>query len=134
MTDTTANIQTIQSIYAAFGRGDVAAIVARCAPDAQFGFEGASAAVPWHGPWRGPDGIGRFFGTLAETVEFLAFEPRDFAASAGAVAVLVHLKYKVRKTGRLVDQQQVHWWSLRDGKVQGLVHHEDTAQVRAAVA
>jgi uncharacterized protein len=129
-----ANVQTIQTIYGAFARGDVPAILALCTPEAEFAFEGGTPAVPWHGPWRGHAAIGRFFGVLAETVDFQAFEPRDFAASASAVAVLVRLRYQVRSTGKVVDELQVHWWSMREGKVTALRHHEDTAQVIAAAA
>jgi len=127
------NVRTIQTIYEAFGRGDVPSIVERCSGDVEVSFEGGSATVPWHGPWRGHGGLGQFFSTLAETVEFQAFEPRHFTSSASAVAVLVHLRYKVRTTGKIVDELQVHWWSLRASKVVALHHHEDTAQVLAAV-
>jgi len=127
------NVQSIQTLYEAFGRGDVPTILGLCAPSAEFSFEGASPAVPWHGPWKGHAGIGGFFSVLAEAVEFQGFEPRHFASSASEVAVLVHLRYKVRSTAKVVDQLQVHWWSLIDGKVAALRHHEDTAQVLAAV-
>ena len=127
------NVQIIQTIYGAFGRGDVPAILALCVPSAEFSFEGGSPAVPWHGPWKGHSGIGDFFSTIGRAVEFLSFEPRHFAASASEVAVLVHLRYRVRATDKIVDQLQVHWWSLADGEVTALRHHEDTAQVLAAV-
>ena len=132
MTDNDTNVKTIQTIYGAFGHGDVPAILERCAPDAEFSFEGGVPIVPWHGPWRGHAAIGNFFTTIGGAVEFQAFEPRHFAASPTEVAVLVHLRYKVRATDKVVDQLQVHWWSLRDGKVVALRHHEDTAQVTEA--
>jgi ketosteroid isomerase-like protein len=134
MSEENPPIQTIRAIYQAFGQGNVPAILERCDADAEFSFEGGAGQVAWHGPWRGHAGIGRFFAAIGESVEFTAFEPLEFAASSSAVAVLVHLRYRVRKTGKVVDQRQVHWWSLRAGKVTGLRHHEDTAQVLAAVA
>jgi len=132
MTESETNAKTIRDIYEAFGRGDVPAILERCSPDAEFSFEGGSPSVPWHGPWRGSAAIGRFFGTITEAVTFQSFEPRHFATSASEVAVLVHLRYEIRATKKVVDELQVHWWSLRAGKVSGLRHHEDTAQVIAA--
>jgi uncharacterized protein len=133
MTHLDRNVQTIQALYAAFGKGDVPSILALATEDAEFSFAGASPAVPWHGPWRGPSGITRFFGVVAEGVEFRTFEPLSFAAGTDAVAVRLHLTYQVRGSGRVVDEHQVHWWTLRDGKVCGLVHFEDTAQVIAAI-
>jgi uncharacterized protein len=128
------NVQTIQTVYAAFGRGDVPAILARLAPDARFAFAGGAPEVPWHGPWQGAAAITRFFGVLAEAVELQAFEPLAFAASPDAVAVRLHLRYVVRATGKTVDEQQVQWWTIRDGRISELVHFEDTAQVVAASA
>jgi ketosteroid isomerase-like protein len=89
--------------------------------------------VPWHGPWQGHAGLDRFFSLLGEAVEFRAFEPRRFLSSDSDVAALVHVAYKVRATGKVVDELQVHWWTLSGGKVTALRHHEDTAQVVAAV-
>jgi ketosteroid isomerase-like protein len=126
------NIETIQALYAAFGRGDVPAILSSFAPDAVISFEGASKDVPWHGPWRGHGEIQRFFGVLAEEVEFEIFEPQRFTASPEAVAVHLHLRYQVRRTGKRVDARQIHWWTMRDGKVAAIAHFEDTAQVVAA--
>ena len=133
MSDTDTNVQTIQTIYAAFGRGDVPAILERCSDDAVVGFEGASPLVPWHGPWRGRSEIARFFETIGREVDFQAFEPRHVLGGASEVAVLVHLRYVVRATKKIVDELQVHWWSLQAGRVKALCHHEDTAQVISAV-
>lgn len=133
MDDHERNLQAIQSIYAAFGRGDVPGILERCSSDVAFAFEGASPSVAWHGPWHGASRVGQFFATIAEAVEFQAFEPQSWLASNSDVAVLVRMRYRVRATGKQVDQRQVHWWSLQSGKVTQLCHHEDTAQVIEAV-
>jgi ketosteroid isomerase-like protein len=133
MTHPDRNVQTIQALYAAFGKGDVPSILTLITEDGEFSFAGASPAVPWHGPWRGSAGISRFFTAIAEGVEFRAFEPLAFTSGGDSVAVRLRLAYRVRGSGRLVDEHQVHWWTLRDGKVCSLVHFEDTAQVIAAV-
>ena len=132
MSQSNPHLQTIQAIYTAFGKGDVPAILAHVAADAEFSFAGGSADVPWHGPWRGHDGIQRFFASIGEGVEFKTFEPLGFAAGTDTVAVRLHLVYQVRRSGRVVDEHQVHWWTLRDGKIKTLTHFEDTAQVVAA--
>jgi uncharacterized protein len=132
MTNFYDNVQLVQQIYAAFGKGDVATIAQHLAPDATFSFEGGSGEVPWHGPWRGSEEVSRFFAAIAANVEFEAFEPLAFTAGPDNVAVRLHLRYRVRSTDRRVDEQQVHWWTLTDGKVHTLTHFEDTAQVLAA--
>lgn len=132
MTNPDQDVSTIQAVYAAFGAGDIPGVLAHLTPDVSFTFAGASAEVPWHGPWNGAAEIPAFFTALGGAVTFDAFEPLHFAAGAGAVAARVHLRYRVHATGKTIDEDHVHWWTLRDGKVSGLVHFSDTAQVIAA--
>jgi ketosteroid isomerase-like protein len=61
-----------------------------------------------------------------------AFEPHGFIASGADVVAHLRLAYTVKKTGRRVDEEQLQWWSLADGRVTRLRHFEDTAQVIAA--
>ena len=128
-----ANVETVQKIYAAFGRGDVAGVLANVTDDTEWGFNGGQPqVVPWHGPFRGKAELPKFFGALMENVDISAFEPREFMASGDHVIVHLHVAYTVRKTKRKVDEEQLHWWTLRGGKVSRLNHFEDTAQVTAA--
>ncbi len=129
---TQRNTELVKRIYAAFGSGDVPTIVDAFAPDGAISFEGASPAVPWHRTARGHGELPQFFAAIAATVEFEAFEPLAFVASDEVVAVRLHLRYRVKPTGKLVDEQQVHWWTLASGKVTDLRHFEDTRQVAAA--
>jgi len=132
MTITNHNVETIQSLYAAFGRGDVAGLLSHVTGDAEFSFAGGSPDIPWHGPWRGHAQIQHFFSVIGEQIAFEAMEPLQFTSSQDAVAVRLHVSYTVRRTGKRVDEQQIHWWDMRDGKVRGQIHFEDTAQVMAA--
>lgn len=123
-------IQTIQHIYEAFGRGDVPAIADRMSDDLDFGFEVKDSDVPWHRPVRGRAELSRFFGALAENLEFDAFRPLFFVAGDAAVFVHLHLEYRIRKSGRRVEGDQVHLWRFDDrGRVTWMRHFEDTAQV-----
>ncbi|HTM45893.1 MAG TPA: hypothetical protein VL137_13125, partial [Polyangiaceae bacterium] len=67
---TQPNVQLIQSVYAAFGRGDVAFITAQLAADSRWDFNVRHSDVPWHVPVAGAGEISRFFGALAENVTF----------------------------------------------------------------
>jgi ketosteroid isomerase-like protein len=49
--------------------------------------------------------------------------------------VRLRVAYRVKRTGRRVDEEQVQWWSFDDaGRIAGLRHYEDTASVRDAWA
>ena len=130
MTET--NQSLIQAIYEAFGRGDVAFIAARVRPDARWDFNVTASDVPWHVPVTGSAEVPRFLAAFQENVKLEAFEPRQFIAEGEEVIAHVRIAYTVKRTGRRVEEEQLHWWTVRDGKIQRLKHFEDTAQVLAA--
>jgi uncharacterized protein len=125
-------VSTIQAIYEAFGRGDVATILARVRPDTHWDFAGGSPEVAWHLPVNGATELPGFFKALSDNVAIERFEPREFVHCGPHVMVDVHIAYVVRKTGVRVEMDQIHWWTLDDGKILRLRHYEDTAQVVAA--
>jgi ketosteroid isomerase-like protein len=126
------SVGVVREIYEAFGRGDLAGIQARVSETARWDFAVAASDVPWHAPATGHDEIARFLTTFAEQVTVQAFEPRRFLPSGADVFVDVHVAYTIKKTGRRVEQDQLVWWTVTDGKVTRLRHFEDTAQVLAA--
>ena len=128
------NVAAVQAIYAAFGKGDLAAIQARVAPATQWDFNGGRAEVPWHKPATSRAQVAEFLGTFGQSNEVQRFEPREFISSGPHVIVEIKLQYRVRSTGRQVTQDQLHWWTFgADRLVTRLRHFEDTAQVLAAV-
>ncbi len=129
---TESNTQLIQAIYEAFGRGDVSFIASKVKPDARWDFNVTKSDVPWHVPVTGPSEVPKFLGAFVENVALEAFEPRKFMATDEEVVVHVRIAYTVKRTGQRVDQDQLHWWTVRDGKIARLRHFEDTAQVIAA--
>jgi ketosteroid isomerase-like protein len=128
------NVKTVQAIYEAFGRGDVSAILARVTPDTAWDFAAPQPAAAWHAPVRGAGEVPRFLGDLGGSVEITRFEPREFVHSGPHVMVDVRIEYTVRSSGKAVAMDQIHWWTLADGRVARLRHFEDSAQVAAATA
>lgn len=123
----------VQDIFAAFGRGDVPAILAHLSPDIEWDTEqvGAAAELPWLRPRRGLTEVAGFFTDLAENVEFLRFEPRAFYLAAdGSVADVFHMEARVRRTGRMVvDAADMHLWTFdASGKIVRFRHVVDTLQ------
>jgi ketosteroid isomerase-like protein len=126
------NIQKLQSLYAAFGRGDVNTILANVSEAADWGTDTVATAVPWYGIRRGREGVADFFATLEREVEFTTFEPRVFAATGDQVFVHVDIAYKLKKNGRSTATGSVHEFTLRDTVVIRFRAFEDTASVRDA--
>lgn len=132
MSETNANVNVIREVYAAFGRGDAAAVAERCTSDTQWDFNVGASDVPWHAPVNGRGDVPKFLGAFMANVALKKFEPRTFIASGDHVAVVVGLAYDVKSTGKPVDEEQIHLWTLKDGRITRLRHYEDTAQVLAA--
>ncbi len=129
---TNENVKLIESIYGAFAKGDVKFIADKTEPGAIWDFNVSESNVPWHKAVVGPDEVPSFITAFSGNVDLEAFEPRQFIAAGDDVIVHLGLAYTVKSTGKRVREEQLQWWKVRNGKVQGLRHFEDTAQVQAA--
>ena len=123
-----ANIAQVQGLYAAFGRGDVAAIIAALTPDVDWETVGRPSDFPTLGPRKGTKAVEEFFRLVAENEDISEFTPREFYAADDKVFVLGNYKLTIRKTGKAVASEWVHVFTLRGGKVTGFREHTDTAQ------
>jgi ketosteroid isomerase-like protein len=127
-------VQKVQSIYEAFGRADVPAILEHLAEDIEWEYQPVHNNVPWLQKRRGRAGAAAFFQAVGENLEFSHFAPRTFLEGPGIVAVLVDVDATVRKTGRpIVERDEVHLWHFdAAGRVVRFRHAPDTAQNQAA--
>jgi len=121
-----SNLETVQEMYAAFGRGDVPAILSKLADDVEWDADSTSD-VPLLQPRHGRDGVGAFFGSLA-AVDFTNFAPTAFLESDNVVVALIDVEFTVKATGRSVKQpDEAHIWRFGpDGKVVSFRHRVDT--------
>jgi uncharacterized protein len=125
------NLAIVQGIYAAFGRGDIAAIVARLDDDVRWRVNGP-ARIPYAGEVRGPHAVGGWFATLGGAAEIARFEPRTYIADRDHVVVLGSEDGRARTTSRGWTTAWAHVWTLRDGRVTGFEEFCDSAAVAAA--
>jgi ketosteroid isomerase-like protein len=110
------NVQKLQQLYAAFGRGDINTILSNVTDDVDWGTE-TTADVPWYRIRHGRDGVADFFATLDRDVEFTNFTPTVFAGVGDIVFAHVDLAYKMKKNGRAASSGSVHEFTFRDGSV-----------------
>ena len=128
-----ANIELVKSLYAAFGRGDIAAILNALTPDADWEVIGRSKDYPTIGRRKGRAEVQEFFRLVAEMQTADKFEPREFYASGEKVFVMGHYAWTIKKTGRKVVTDWLHVFTVRNGKVSGFREFTDTAQFAEAV-
>ncbi len=129
------NVQTVQDLYAAFDRGDIQAILDPLVEDVDWGFDNvANDEVPWYGISKGPEAVrDDFFSPIAEEVDIQVFDRKEFIASGNHVAVTYNGEYTLKKNGKKVIHQGMHFWTFDDnGKIVRYRGFEDTAALLAA--
>ena len=127
------NTKSIQAAYAAFGRGDIPAVLANIDEHATWQpVVGLGKHVPTNGLHRGKAAIAEFFKTLGESARFTTFEPREFIAQGDKVVALGHYKATAIATGRGFETDWVMIFTFKDGKVVAFKEFADSAQINAA--
>jgi uncharacterized protein len=121
------NIKTVQVIYEAFGRGDVARILDELTDDVDWAPEAQTGAAPWHRRYVGKDDVPAFFQSLAENITVTEFTPLSFTASETDVMCVIRFGMTSNVTGKSATADIHHWWRFRDGKIYFYRGTEDTA-------
>jgi ketosteroid isomerase-like protein len=127
-----ANIAFVQSLYAAFGKGDIAAIIDGLAADVDWCTVGRPADFPTFGPRSGPKAVQEFFRIVADTEDFRHFSPREFFAADDRVFVFGDYAMTVKKTGKAFASDWIHIFTIKGGKVAKFREFLDTAQAAEA--
>ena len=128
------NIQTTKSIYAAFKRGDRAAMLALCAEDVKLLLETGAGELPWAGVYEGHAGVEMNQDRLAEHVEVSQLEELDFLSSDNQVAAVLHAEMTLRKNGRKASfPRYLQLWTFNAaGKVASVSEVYDPTDILAA--
>jgi uncharacterized protein len=129
------SIKTVQTIYDAFGRGDIPAILEQLAEDVRWEAwsdnHAQAADVPWLRPLVGREAVLQFFGVVGG-FQFHDFQVRSLMAGGNQVAADLLVDATVPSGVRMQDEE-MHLWTLDDsGKVSRFRHYVDTAKHIAA--
>lgn len=134
-TTATHHTTTITDLYAAFGRGDVPAILDALADDVRWEQWDDNRAqregVSHLQPRTGRDGVAEFFGVIGKYV-FHTFEIRGLAAGDDLVVADILIDVTLPSGGRLRDEELHVWRFDADGRICGMRHYVDTAKHIAA--
>lgn len=129
-------LQAVEAIYAAFGEGNVPAILDVLSPEVEWESWSDNlaqrAGVPWLLPRRGHAGVAAFF-ELIGTWRIREFSVLSMMAGGHQVAVEFVLEADL-PNGRHFRDEEIHLWTFGpDGRVVRLRHYADTAKhIRAA--
>ena len=126
------NVALAKNLYAAFGKGDVATIVAAMAPQVDWHSGGQASDVPTFGPRKGPAAVQEFFTLVGSSYTFSDFSPKEFYPIGDKVFVLGHYAMTVKKTGKAMASDWVHIFTIAGGKVTAFREFLDTARAAEA--
>ena len=126
------NAQVVQQLYAAFGRGDMPAVLATLGEEVEWHSPGPPAEIPWAASLRGRDQVAGWFARVREVAEFEHFVLQGLCAGGDTVMTQVQERFRIRATGRTVVNDLAHVFTVRGGKIVGLREYYDTAAVAAA--
>ena len=125
------NLQTVDSIYDAFHRGDIPHITGLVAAGAPWG---QPVTVPWGGDYTRPEGVKEFFGKLAASMETTKCETYENAESGGAIFSSGYYEGRSVKTGRTGGCRFLFHWTFDGRKMVRYRGYLDTAALLASMA
>ena len=106
-------VQTVQQLYDAFGRRDIATVFSLLSPEVEIS---QSAELPWGGVYRGHDGARQFFGKLGTHINS-TLDIERFIRPGDHVAAIGWTQGTVNETGASYRVPVVHIWKVRDGLI-----------------
>ena len=123
-----SHVETVKEIYAAFGRGDIAAILDKLDDQVEWDVEVPVPDVPWLQPRRGKANVPAFFESLAP-LSFPTFEPHTFFEQGNQVMALIRMEVDHKASGKhyTVPYEGHLWFFDGAGKVVKYQHITDTA-------
>jgi ketosteroid isomerase-like protein len=119
----------IEAVFAAFAERDVEAVIARLHADCEF-IAVTSDHAGHTEPYRGHDGVRRYFRDVAEIWDELRVVPSDFRQNGEQV--LVTGRVSARSPARIVAGTTGWIWRLRDGLVDYVRVYPSAADAMAA--
>lgn len=122
-------LQTIQELYAAFGRRDTATIFSLFSPDIEIR---QSEALPWGGLYRGHAGAQQFFAKLTSQINSTVAIDR-FIDAGDHVVVVGWTQGAVNGTGATFRVPIAHVWKVRDGLAEQAQFFIDNPTMLAAL-
>ena len=120
------SVEAVKSLYEAFGRGDVPAVLGAMAADIEWH---EAEGMPYGGVHHGPEEVAQnVFGPQIEDIPDFAVTPEEFITSGDTVAVVARYTGTGKATGKALNLQVVHVWDVRDGKIARFRQFADTAK------
>ena len=121
-------VDIVKGVYAAFGRGDVAAVLGAFDPGISWR-EADGFLYAGGNPYIGPQAIAQgVFQRIVTDVDGFNLSVENVIDGGDTVVTEGRYRGTMKSTGTAVDAQFAHVWQIRDGKVVRFQQYTDTRQ------
>ena len=128
------NVEITAKLYEDFGRGDMPAVLDGMDPEIHWHVAEGNPYMPSGEALVGPDAIlNNLFARVGEEWDEFVSQPITFHDAGDVVVVEVRYTGRYKQTGRPLDCQVCHVWTLENGKVTKFQQYIDTAQLKAVM-
>ncbi len=125
------HLELLQKGYANFAKGDIPAVLDMF--DANIDWT-VMEGFPYGGKYNGPDEVlENVFMKLGSEWDKWHAEPIEFMENGDKIVVLGKYSGTYKATGKSVETDFAHVWTLRDGKAVKFVQYTDTAVIQTAL-
>ena len=122
--------QVVQDWYSAMQSGDLEALLQAFSPDIVWYQAEGHPYQPSGEPWVGPEAVrDRLLFRVATEWDGFTVDVRDIRQAGEEVIVEGRYTGTFKATGRELDSQFCHVWSVKDGKLARFRQYMDTAQL-----
>jgi uncharacterized protein len=125
MTTTTDTTTVVRTVYEAFARGDIPAVLEHFDPELVWIEATGLIAGTYHGPQGVLEGV---FMPIGNDWEGFLVEPERLVAQGDVVVAIGTYRGTYRATGKSMTTRFAHVWQMRDGR---LVHFEQIADTES---
>ena len=122
----------VKDAYGYFSKGNIPALLESLSDDVQWVSPGPKEVTPWAGNYKGKAQVAEFFRVVAQEIDFLKFEPREFVEQGNKVITLGFMEGKSRKTGKVAATEWAMAFTLKNGKVTHFREYADTYEAYKA--
>jgi uncharacterized protein len=107
---------TVQRMFAAFGAGDLDALLETVHPESQWTYYGANPRLT-KAEFNGRPEVRRFFERILERLEMTAFNTDEFVAQGDTVVIFGSEAGTVRSTGQQFRNEWTQKYVVKDGLI-----------------
>lgn len=118
-------------MYAAFAKRDIRTILNAMADDVEWILD-APPVVPYPGRRRGPAQAADFFALLGSTERDQKLTIDEYIDGGDNIVTLGRYTATVKNTGKKIDAQILHVFTIKNGKITRFIDGIDTAQLADA--